>query len=457
MKKLFITLIILCCTISTLIRITDEYQNKAIEIAVRYEDLLLISKQQDIAISKVIDEFKNLGITTIAAKPQDLDKNFTNLNIIPIINNESFEYRDNFSHVFFENTIKNDWAMHYGVCLVEFFTQIPYPANFKYARLFTDATVKNISTPNRVNRYKLALEERTNRIFIFTLDQSGVDSLKTDIKLFINDVTNNGFYLSSHGLHSIRATLIRSNLIISFLQGIALLLAIIWPVLVIYKIAFGNIKNSYAIIYFLKICSTTTLGAIAISCILNFANFRLGINSFRGVKVAYILPIFLIAIIALYRSVKTNSYIQNIKQTLTLYIFINYFKKNWLLLISLTLIAGIILYLFIIRTGNSQITLLEQNIRQYLDLLFGIRPRTKEILIGHPALICGLYYKKAKYLGLVIGTIGQVSIINTFMHLHTPFIVSLHRTIIGIFFGGLLGIILILIFRVMNQWIKKHE
>jgi hypothetical protein len=40
---------------------------------------------------------------------------------------------------------------------------------------------------------------------------------------------------------------------------------------------------------------------------------------------------------------------------------------------------------------------------------------------------------------LLIGAIGQTSIVNTLCHLHTPVEVSLIRILIGLILGGILG------------------
>jgi hypothetical protein len=75
-----------------------------------------------------------------------------------------------------------------------------------------------------------------------------------------------------------------------------------------------------------------------------------------------------------------------------------------------------------------------------------VRPRTKEFLIGHPALVVALGLLSAGRrewlpLAMLLGAIGQVSLVNTFCHLHSPLEVSLMRTLWGILIGLLLGAI----------------
>jgi len=49
----------------------------------------------------------------------------------------------------------------------------------------------------------------------------------------------------------------------------------------------------------------------------------------------------------------------------------------------------------------------------------------------------------------VLGGIGQVSLLNTFCHFHMPLRVGLLRTAHGMWLGALLGVIVVLIWRVV--------
>ena len=67
-------------------------------------------------------------------------------------------------------------------------------------------------------------------------------------------------------------------------------------------------------------------------------------------------------------------------------------------------------------------------------------------LLLHPAALLGtakgwpLWFSN---LLLIAGVIGQGSIIDSFAHYHTPLLISLLRTVNGIFWGGLIGFIII--------------
>ncbi|MEM2936578.1 MAG: DUF5693 family protein, partial [Candidatus Bathyarchaeia archaeon] len=58
-----------------------------------------------------------------------------------------------------------------------------------------------------------------------------------------------------------------------------------------------------------------------------------------------------------------------------------------------------------------------------------------------------------RFLPLValLATVGQVSIVNTFAHLHTPIEVSVKRVLLGIFLGLVLGGILFLVASLVDR------
>ena len=83
-------------------------------------------------------------------------------------------------------------------------------------------------------------------------------------------------------------------------------------------------------------------------------------------------------------------------------------------------------------------------VRVFLERAFVYRPRTKEFLIGHPLLILGfgLYIWGEERLGLaciVPGTIGQISLLNTFAHVHSPLAGSISLFFLGTDIGSRYG------------------
>lgn len=114
--------------------------------------------------------------------------------------------------------------------------------------------------------------------------------------------------------------------------------------------------------------------------------------------------------------------------------------------------AGALVFgVLLIRSGNEGGFLVPGVERFVRDMLEGaglVRPRIKEAFVGHPLLLAGLGMLSAHrddHRGRLLvwfGLVGQVSIVNTFLHVHTPLTVSLLRTVIGAAFGLPLGLLL---------------
>jgi hypothetical protein len=126
---------------------------------------------------------------------------------------------------------------------------------------------------------------------------------------------------------------------------------------------------------------------------------------------------------------------------------------------ALQLVAGIVLlgagYLLLARSGNqSDIapSSLELALRAHLTTLLQVRPRTKEFLIGVPAMMllpALVPTDKARWgwlFALAIG-VGLADFIDTFSHLHTHLGISALRTVNGAVFGILIGAVAIVIYR----------
>ena len=102
----------------------------------------------------------------------------------------------------------------------------------------------------------------------------------------------------------------------------------------------------------------------------------------------------------------------------------------------------------------------ELQFRNLLENLLIARPRTKELLIGWPCLLLFIWSlrRHMNFLPLVFGlgmSIGLVSIVNTFLHIRTPFLLSLLRTGWGILFGFILGMIAVFVAELLYQLVKK--
>ena len=88
---------------------------------------------------------------------------------------------------------------------------------------------------------------------------------------------------------------------------------------------------------------------------------------------------------------------------------------------------------------------IELKFRSLLDKVMVVRPRTKEFLFGHPALILGaaFLFARRRSIGLplvALGVLGQASLLNTFCHIHTPLALTLLRAFNGLVLGIIIGL-----------------
>lgn len=108
------------------------------------------------------------------------------------------------------------------------------------------------------------------------------------------------------------------------------------------------------------------------------------------------------------------------------------------------------------RSGNQPVVApspIELKLRGLLEAALIIRPRTKEFLLGHPALMLAIALSlrgRRTWLPLVVAAaaLGQVSLLNTYCHFHTPLAVSLIRSANGLWVGALIGLGALLVW----QW-----
>jgi hypothetical protein len=252
---------------------------------------------------------------------------------------------------------------------------------------------------------------------------------------------------------------------IFLIKLMALLAALIFPTLAIInnqRYFLGNIdsklkdtqdfsKNNPSFIQmikevlsgFFRIILITLSGALLIAALLSNNKFMLGIEQFSGIKISYLVPLFLVlAIMWLNVNKGKLMILENIKKP----VLIEH--------IIIMVFFALFLVIYISRSGNFSflpVLSIEEKIRIFLEKTLIARPRNKEFLIGYPALLLAmsmnfLKVKEFKIPVIIIGTIGPVTLINTFCHIHTPLLFSMLRTFNGIWLGLVLGLIIITIF-----------
>lgn len=250
-------------------------------------------------------------------------------------------------------------------------------------------------------------------------------------------------------------------------QIMGFLAAISFPVLSVYRITdMLDDIDDVPVLQLLANCAISLLlavifslcGACLLAAILTDPRFLLEISFYRGVKLTFTLPLLLILIVCLkkydilgYRNCETwSEYCSQTKILLDKCLTFDMFVKMLLFVVF----VGTAFYVFIGRTGHSwqlPVPQFELTMRYWLEEHMYARPREKEFLIGHIAfclMVLANHKNWTKFwrLMLVIGaTIGQVSLVETFCHMRSPFLMSVARALGGYVFGIIIGLIVVLV------------
>ncbi|MBQ8807906.1 MAG: hypothetical protein IJZ81_01200, partial [Clostridia bacterium] len=185
------------------------------------------------------------------------------------------------------------------------------------------------------------------------------------------------------------------------------------------------------------------------------------INSviFRGIKISLLLPIaYTILVYGIIFVDKSDNYFAKIVKILNARI-----KVYWMVIGALIGVVGAI---YLIRSGNvSEISPMENFMRNTITEIMYARPRTKEFLIGWPCLILFVYYIKntnckiMQWCTAIGSSILFASIMNTFCHVFTAVQVMYTRSLNGFIVGAIVSafafVLNIVIIRAVKYFIKK--
>jgi hypothetical protein len=204
----------------------------------------------------------------------------------------------------------------------------------------------------------------------------------------------------------------------------------------------GNSGKWIAAFFWITLFST--IGGLHVAALLTTPDYMLRIDQYFGVKVAHFLPPVIIAVYLLYTENDAKSLLRG--------------TVRWIDVLVMGAIM-VAVYIMLNRTGNDNpgdVSALELKLRNFLDRVLPERPRTKEFMFGYPGLIVSLWmaFKGTRSwlpLTVFIAAIGQVSVLNTFCHLHTPIAVSMLRVIVGVVVGGVFGLIAMLVLQMASK------
>jgi len=207
------------------------------------------------------------------------------------------------------------------------------------------------------------------------------------------------------------------------------------------------------------------IGPLMIITLLNAWPFFSGADKFVLTKLTQLIPLIWVVIafagaIFPHRVVAESSSIARQRAAA--------FWKNIMaspLTVSLTLISLVVIVgglVWMARSGNDSgltVSSFELHFRHLLERILVTRPRTKEFVLGFPATLFAVWFATRKrwtgaFFAVILATIGQADMMDSFMHLHTPIFYALARSIyalvIGIIGGGI-------VLWFCDRWVRKRS
>lgn len=227
--------------------------------------------------------------------------------------------------------------------------------------------------------------------------------------------------------------------------------------------------TALAVFYLLFGALFAAIGGMYIAALLGNTKFFMEFAIFRGVKLTFVLPIILVAIAYLQRFPLWKGRMLNSPAEAKRFVveFLTTDIKMYVFFVAAAL--GIVGFIFVGRSGHTAgvpVPTFEIMLRRFLENTLYARPREKEFLIGHPALMLAIFAFLRKW-PMVIhfvltlgGVIGIASMVETFCHIRTPVFMSIMRGYDGLLLGAAVGIVTIIGVRMLiyiSQWFMNRE
>lgn len=202
------------------------------------------------------------------------------------------------------------------------------------------------------------------------------------------------------------------------------------------------------------------LGGFLVAGILGDITYALEFRYFRGVKLAFVGPLALVA--AAYfvadHAGRPAEVARELVREMAGYLNRTVRYRH----VAIGLIGAVAVFWYIQRSGNFPVVPVPQwelTLRSALERALQVRPRTKEFAVAYPALALAVVatYRELRgwVLPLLLGAVtGGVSIVNSFSHLRTPLAVSLARSLHGLWLGALAGLAAGWAALVLLRWIE---
>lgn len=353
----------------------------------------------------------------------------------------------NFNNVTSGNKITIvDYNLKYFNTIYKKLASLKYPITANKGQIS-----KNYKTPSAIELFGLSLA--VMMILILLSRYFFSVNISTIVSILIGDT---GFFLIALMTHQMAL----------FVRILALMVTVVFPTYaIISQLACAErekkdettpwIKKS--MIFLARTVGICLLGALLLIGFLSDIKYLLGINLFFGVKIAFLLPLFLVGYYYFTRPERIRSTFYILKRLLIAPV------KTSALLVGVFSMIFILIY--ILRSGNYisfNVPTFETHLRSFMENLLFIRPRTKEFLIGYPFLVFTfVFYKTIKnknwlWFFTMIGTVALISLLNSFCHTYTPILITLYRTLLGASLGYILGAgFVMLTLVIIQKWNRK--
>lgn len=263
--------------------------------------------------------------------------------------------------------------------------------------------------------------------------------------------------------------LLASGARIATLQGLGLLAALVFPVHALLPLVShwaaksaglpgGGDKHEHrnrdtwvwpAIREAVRIAVLSLAGGLVIRALGAGPETALKVVVFRGTKVALVAGPVAGVVLFWLASTAWRSRWDQLKQWVLGLLRV---RLNLGLVVAAVALAAVALY-YVSRSGSNPVAPvsdLEFRVRGYLMEIFVVRPRTKEFLVGYPAIIVGVWLAATGrlrrpnvawgYVAAGVAGVTPSSVLNTFSHFHIPAIISLERTASGLGLGVAVGL-----------------
>ncbi len=206
----------------------------------------------------------------------------------------------------------------------------------------------------------------------------------------------------------------------------------------------------------LRALAMSVVTGMFVAALLSQWPFMLAFSTFLGVKAAHVVPVVLVALWLVFDEqtkagadwrTAARRVVQGMNQPVRIGAAFGF------LVVAAAAIA------LLARTGNISVPVSgpEQRLRTVLESVLVARPRTKEFLIGYPSLVlagaaAALGWRRVAFAFVLAGAVGTAGAINSFSHLHTPFLYTVWRTRNALVVGAAVALPAVLVLR----WIARR-